>query len=229
MVVGNGMMAEAFSTFRDNNRVVIFASGVSNSLEKDPVAFIREKNLLLRTHEENAEKLLVYFGTCSVDDPDRRDTPYVRHKLEMEELLANSAGSWMVLRLPLAIGPGHRGPTLAQYLYERISRGEPFDIWAKTTRYPIDVIDVFSIASRFIADRSLWNRRINVAFRAFPILDFVRAMEQIVGKSANCTLVQKGQPYEISCPEVSTLAGQLDLDFSDQYLHKVLARYFGTR
>ena len=118
MVVGNGMMAEAFSTFRNNDRVVIFASGVSNSLEKDPVAFIREKNLLLRTREENAEKLLVYFGTCSVDDPDRRDTPYVRHKLEMEELLANSAGSWMVLRLPLAIGPGHRGPTLAQYLYE---------------------------------------------------------------------------------------------------------------
>jgi hypothetical protein len=43
MVVGDGMMTEAFSAFRDNAEVVIFASGVSNSLEIDPAAFHREK------------------------------------------------------------------------------------------------------------------------------------------------------------------------------------------
>ena len=228
MVVGEGMMAQAFSEFSDDHRVVIFASGVSNSLETDPSAFAREKSLLLRTRAESPDKLLVYFGTCSVDDPDRRDTSYVVHKREMESLLVGSRSPWMVLRLPLAIGPGHRGPTLAQFLYERISRGEHFEVWANATRYPIDVADVFRIAPHFINDAAMWNRRISVALRAFPVPEFVRVMERIVGKSAVCELVPKGRHYEVACPEVSAIATDLNLDLSDQYLERVLLKYFGS-
>ena len=126
----------------------------------------------------------------------------------------------------LAIGPGHRGPTLAQFLYERISRGEPFEVWAHATRYPIDVVDAFRIASRFVEDPSMWNRRINVALRAFPVLDFVHIMERIVGKAAVYTLVPKGRHYEVSCPEVAAVAKGLNLDFSDRYLDRVLRSYF---
>ena len=220
------MMARAFVAFERDPRVVIFASGVSDSLETNPTAFARERELLQRTRAEHPDALLVYFGTCSVYDPDRRDTPYVRHKLEMESFLEASPGPWLVLRLPLALGHGHRGHTLGRFLYEHIQREEPFEVWAGSTRYPIDVEDVLRIAKRLMAEQSNWNRRINVALRAFSVLDFVRVMEAITGKSARYSLLPKGQHYEVDCPEINRLASQLQLDLSASYLERVLRKYF---
>lgn len=226
MVVGDGMMAKAFSVFAPRNDVVVFASGVSDSTETRQAAFEREGALLARTRAAHPDALVLYFGTCSVADPDRRDTPYVRHKLAMEALLAAARGPWMVLRLPLAIGPGHRGNTLAKYLYERIVRGEPFEVWSRSMRYPIDVADVVAIAERLVADRASWNRPINVALRRFAVLDFVRALEAISGRKAVYNLVDKGAGYEVACPEVQRLAGELALDYSEVYLERVLRKYF---
>lgn len=229
MIVGSGMMARAFAAFGPDPRTLIFASGVSNSLEADPAAFRRERDLLERTRAAHPEALLVYFGTCSVHDPDRRDTPYVRHKLAMESLLERLGGDWMVLRLPLAIGPSHRSPTLAQFLHDRISRGEPFEVWANAIRYPIDVDDARRIAERLVADPAARNRRIEVALRPFPVSAFVRAMEAVVGKPARCSYTQRGEPYTLECPEATRLAAELGLDIGEGYLERVLGKYFAPR
>jgi nucleoside-diphosphate-sugar epimerase len=226
MVVGDGLMARAFSAFRDSTDVVIFASGVSNSRETSLVEFDRESELLKWTRTNNPGALMVYFGTCSIEDPEQRETPYVRHKVEMETMLAASAGPWLVLRVPLAIGRNPRSRTLAQFLHERISGGQPFEVWEGAARYPIDVDDVFRIGSRFIQDPVMWNRRINVALRPFPVRDFVRAMESIVGRKANYTVVPKGRHYKIECPEILQVASELNLDLGERYLERVLQKYF---
>jgi nucleoside-diphosphate-sugar epimerase len=226
VVIGGGMIAKAFMAYGESREVVIFASGVSNSLETSDAAFGREQALLEKVRAAQRQAFLVYFGTCSVDDPDRRATPYVQHKMRMEALLAGSSSPWMVLRLPLAIGPEHRSPTLANFLHDRIVRGEKFEVWARSSRYPIDIEDAFRLASRFIADRSLWRRTINIALRAFPVLDFVRVLERITGKRALYRLVEKGAHYDLRCPEVAKLASELELDFSPRYLERVLRRYF---
>jgi nucleoside-diphosphate-sugar epimerase len=226
MVVGDGMMARAFSAFRDRADVVIFASGVSNSLEIDPAAFDREMELLKRIRADNPGALLVYFGTCSVDDPERRDTPYVQHKLKMETMLSVSERPWLVLRVPLAIGRNPRSRTLAQFLHERTLSGQPFEVWEGAARYPIDVDDVFRIGSQFINDPAMWTRCINVALRAFPVRDFVRVMEGIIGRKANYALVRKGQHYKLDCPEILQVASELNLDLSERYLERVLHKYF---
>lgn len=220
------MMAKAFSAFRGRTDVVIFASGVSNSLETDPAAFKRERELLQDVRKGHPGALLVYFGTCSVDDPERRDTPYVQHKLGMEALLAESRGAWLVLRIPLAIGRNPGSRTLAQFLHERIARGEPFEVWEGAARFPVDVDDVFRIGSRFIDDPAMWRRCINVALRQFPVLDFVRVLEEIVGRKANYSLARKGQRYELDCPEILQIAEELGLDLTEGYLAKVLHKYF---
>lgn len=226
MVVGAGLIAKAFSDFAPRKDVVIFASGVSDSMETRADAFDRERELLERTRAVHSEALLVYFGTCSVADPDRRATPYVQHKLAMEASLASGTRPWMVVRLPLAIGPVHRSPTLANFLHERIVRGEPFEVWSRSTRYPLDVEDAVRITGRFIADCALWGRPLNVALRAFPVLDFVRVLETIAGKRARYTCVEKGAHYEVRCPELVRLARELDLDTSPRYLELVLRKYF---
>ena len=226
MVVGDGLIAQAFAALAPRRDVVIYASGVSDSTETRAEAFERERALLAKTRAENPRALLVYFSTCSVDDPDRRPTPYVQHKLAMEAQLAAAPGPWMVLRLPLAIGPVHRSPTLANFLHDRIVRGEAFEVWSRSMRYPIDVDDVVRIASRFIAERAYWRRTINIALRAFTVLDFVRVLESITGKRAAYTLVEKGAHYDVPCPEVARLASELELDLSPHYLERILRKYF---
>ena len=64
MIVGNGLIANLFRE-NDSENVVFFASGVSNSLETDKSAFLREENLLRKTLEENPEKIFIYFSTVS--------------------------------------------------------------------------------------------------------------------------------------------------------------------
>lgn len=226
MVVGNGMIAQAFASFATRPDVVVFASGVSDSLETRESAFARERALLQRTRAEHPQALLLYFSTCSVDDPDRRDTPYVRHKLAMEALVRAAPGPWLVLRLPLAIGRGHRGNTLARFLHERISRGERFEVWKCSTRYPIDVEDVVRIVGRLVADPAMRRRTVNVALRPYAVLDFVRALERIVGKPARYELVDRGAHYDVQCPEIEALRGELGLDASEAYLERVLRKYF---
>ena len=65
MIIGNGLIA---NLFRENDRenVVFFASGVSNSLETEKSAFLREENLLRNTSQKILKKsssifLLVVF------------------------------------------------------------------------------------------------------------------------------------------------------------------------
>jgi nucleoside-diphosphate-sugar epimerase len=226
VVIGNGMMAQAFRAFGSRRDVVVFASGVSDSTETSAAAFAREAELLRQTRAAYPEALLVYFGTCSVEDADRRETPYVRHKLAMESLVAAAGHAWIVFRLPLALGPIHRSPTLANFLHGKIARGESFEIWGRSTRYPIDVEDVVRIVSRLIADRSMWRHKINVALRSFHVIDFVRILERITGRSAVYQMVEKGAHYELRCPEVAALAEAMGLDRSEAYLERVLRKYF---
>lgn len=75
MIVGNGLIASAFSSyFRDDPNVVVFASGVSNSRECRGEAFQRERQMLMDALR--LEKFMLYFSTCSVNDPELLDTPY---------------------------------------------------------------------------------------------------------------------------------------------------------
>lgn len=228
MVVGGGMIATAFSKFDSDDRVLIFASGVSNSLESDPAAFAREKRLLLEVGGEHTDKLFVYFGTCSVCDPDRRATPYVEHKLEMESIVAQTLPHWMIIRLPLAVGPAHHATTLASAFHDRISTGQSFEVWQGATRYPIDVADAVRIVGRFVSDNGMWNKKINVALRSFPVLEFVREIEKIVGQPGNYKLVPKGRDYEIPTPEVLSVAREMGLDYGDHYLRRVLRKYYSN-
>jgi nucleoside-diphosphate-sugar epimerase len=115
---------------------------------------------------------------------------------------------------------------LATAFYDRISSGEPFEVWEGTTRYPIDVTDVVRIVTRFLSDSSMWNRKINVALRSFSVLEFVKEIEKIVGKAANYELVPKGQEYKIPTPEILSLAKEMGLDYSENYLSRVLRKYY---
>src|SRR5438477_266860 len=55
MVIGNGMVAKRFESYKTNDQFLIFASGVSNSKNINHAAYERELTLLKNAIEENQE------------------------------------------------------------------------------------------------------------------------------------------------------------------------------
>jgi len=115
MIIGTGLIAQAFiQHFEDDPNVIIFASGVSNSRENRSQAFLRERQMLIEAL--SFQKMLVYFSTCSVCDPELQTSPYVMHKKEMEVFVAHSAKDYAIFRLPQVVGETPNPNTLTNYL-----------------------------------------------------------------------------------------------------------------
>jgi len=128
MVIGKGMIAKAFSNYMDKKDVAIFASGVSNSLERNEREFQREKDLLCKVINDSHDKLLVYFSTCSVYDSSVNKTPYVRHKLKMESIIAENVEQFNLFRLPQVVGKTS-SQTLVKVFFDKIQSEERFELW----------------------------------------------------------------------------------------------------
>src|SRR5690606_20766753 len=105
MIIGRGLIASIFTHY-DQDDLMIFASGVSNSLEVSAAEFEREKSLLINTLNTYSDKKIIYFSTCSICDPSKKESPYVLHKLAMEQLIEEHAESYIVLRIGNVVGHG---------------------------------------------------------------------------------------------------------------------------
>ena len=78
MIIGSGLLAKAFTNkFSQRDDICIYAAGVSNSACSDEREFARERQLLNEALQTKAGEVdaFVYFGTCSVGDPDTQNTP----------------------------------------------------------------------------------------------------------------------------------------------------------
>lgn len=228
MLIGSGLLAHAFSNaYLQNEDVCIYAAGVSNSSCTDMHEFARERQRLADALRQTMHvDAFVYFGTCSVADPEIRNTPYVQHKLAMEQIVCNHPKS-LILRLPQVAGKTSNPHTLLNYLYARISRSESFNLWSKAKRNIIDVVDVTTIAQQLIANNSARNIIVNIAnVINYPMMDIITAMEYVVGKSAVYEVVECGSEYLIDTTAILPVQQKAGVKFGDDYLEKVIGKYY---
>jgi len=229
MLIGSGLLARAFApiSYR-NERMCIYAAGVSNSGCKDQHEFAREEvRLRDALHRNKGAELFVYFGTCSAIDPASRDTAYVQHKLAMESLVV-SHPSYMILRLPQVAGKTPNPHTLLNFLYARISRSEAFTLWSKARRNIIDIDDIVFIARQLIDDCSQRNVTQNIANPvSYGMRDIVQAMERVVGKPAVFDVADKTSEYVIDISGINQILRNLQIGFGSDYLENILRKYYG--
>ncbi|MEO8332991.1 MAG: NAD-dependent epimerase/dehydratase family protein [Gallionella sp.] len=229
MLIGSGLLARAFApTFSLRGDVCIYAAGVSNSACTDTQEFARERQRLAGALQQAGQAdAFVYFGTCSVADPEASDTPYVQHKLAMERLVS-SHPRHLILRLPQVAGKTPNPHTLLNYLYARISRSEAFRLWRNARRNIIDVDDVVAISSRLIADPAVRNIMLNIANPvSYPMADIVGAIEKAVGKRAIYEVVERGSDYPIDTRAILPTLSAAGVKFGDDYLDRVIGKYYG--
>jgi hypothetical protein len=230
VIVGSGLLAHAFDgEFSRRSDICIYTAGVSNSNCVDPNEFTRERKRLEEAlRQANGLDAFVYFGTCSVADPMVRDTPYVQHKLAMEDIVRMHPRN-LVLRLPQVAGKTQNPHTLLNYLYARIVRGEVFNLWSGAKRNIIDVFDVAALAKSIISDHSMRDTVLNVANIAnYPVVDIVSVMERVIGKNAHYHLIDRRSEYSIDIDALMPFVRKAGIAFEDDYLFKVIEKYYGN-
>src|SRR6202012_5726548 len=88
-IIGSGLIARAFAPHADAlPNVCVYAAGVSNSSCTDPREFEGERERLRAAMAKLPDTaLLLYFSTCSINDPALQDSRYVVHKRAMESVV----------------------------------------------------------------------------------------------------------------------------------------------
>lgn len=177
MVIGNGLIASAFSQYKNDDNIIIFASGVSNSSTNKSEEFEREINLLKRYLIK--DKKLIYFSTCSITDNSKK-SDYINHKIFMEYFIKNNHNNYIIFRLPIVVGKCNNKNTFFNNIREKILNKETIMIYKNLTRYLIDIDDLSNILPNIINSVSR-NLTIDTCFNNnLNILDIVNIMEDIL-------------------------------------------------
>jgi len=231
MIIGSGLLAKAFaSRYKDRDDVCIYAAGVSNSGCTDANEFDREKDRLQQAiASSQKETVFVYFSTCSIYDEELSDSPYVRHKLAMEALVAKKSNH-LIFRLPQVAGKTPNPHTLLNFLYARITRSEKFHIWKNAQRNVIDVDDAASISDVFINDPAVRDAIVNIANpENYSVLDIVMMFESVLHKKAICDYEDKGDEYAIDVCQMQSIICKSGVVFDGSYLNKIISKYYAYK
>ncbi|MBO9692902.1 NAD-dependent epimerase/dehydratase family protein [Chryseobacterium sp.] len=221
MIIGNGILANAVR-FYDKEDVIFFASGVSNSLEKDPVQFEREISLLKSVISQFPDKKLIYFSTCSIYDPSKTDSPYVIHKLAIEKIIAEQCPNFIIFRVGNAVGRGGNPNTLINFLKNSIMSENKLTIHSNARRILIGTDDIASFVGKYINDFN--NEIINLAYPyQYSLPEILSQLEDHLGKKADYESINEGSFYNI---EFNRLTEDFFTELSpDEYLKKLYLSY----
>lgn len=223
MIIGKGLIATQFIE-EDREDVIFFASGVSNSSETRKEEFLREQLLVEETLEKNPNKLFVYFSTCSIYDSSKYNSPYVLHKLHMEEIIKEYASKYLILRVSNAVGKGGNPNLLMNYIYSQISSDKELIIHQNATRNLIDVEDVKNITLSYLKNND-FNKIVNVAYiENFYIQEIVEAFEENLKLKSNKVIEDKGEHYSIDVRELNYIFNALN---KQKYLNQIINKYYG--
>lgn len=227
MVIGNGMIAKRFVSYRDIEEIVIFASGVSDSGNTDAAAFERELNLILESAEKYSGKLFVYFSTCSIYDHSMLHSPYVCHKLKMEDVIMKHCKRFMIFRITNPIGYSNNTHTIVNYFIKNIIEKHPFEVWEKASRNIIDLDDMYLVCNEILQQDMFTNSIINIANpKNYSVQYIIQCIEKHFGINGNYSLAAKGGGPIIDTGSVNSLYAAFNIHFEEDYLPNLLKKYF---
>lgn len=221
MILGNGLIANALKKI-DTDDSLFFASGVSNSLETRSTEFEREFSLLKNSIEKHPGYRLVYFSTLSINDQSKQDSPYILHKLQLENYIKKNIGNYSILRIGNIVGNGGNPNTLFNFLKAQISQGNSFTIHQRARRLLLDIDDVSKFLQTHCED--LNNQTTNFAYPYyFDLKEIVHALESQMQKKAKYVKTDEGDFYKVDFDETANnFFTGID---ADEYL-KILAEKY---
>jgi len=231
-IIGSGFLASSFkkyeNLFKELN-ICIYAAGVSNSLCQDSDLFEKDKNRLANFSKQIDKKnTILYFSTCSIDDPSRNNNEYIKNKLIIENFIKLNFEKYLIIRLPEVIGYTKNENTLIKFLFNKIKNKQTFNLWNKATRSVIDIEDVIKILIDLLSNKKPVNKIINIANPIkYSSIQIVNTLEQLILTKAKYNLINQGDlNWKIDVSQISNSIKNCKIDFNNDYLKKVLEKYY---
>ena len=196
MIVGNGLIANSIRTC-DREDVILFASGVSNSVNPSQSDFEREE-MMLREHLQKDFECLVYFSTVSIEDPSMQSKAYIQHKKRMEELIKGFGKSYVILRLPNMLCVNGNPNTLVPYFNKAIKNGDKVTILDNAHRYLLTREQLCEMVNQILSSKvrdCLINGIQNEPTR---VLDIYKRMLEALSAKPNYEIQPGGENYKIN-------------------------------
>ncbi len=219
MIIGNGMIARAMKGV-DDDRLLIFASGVSNSSEIRRSEFARELNLLISKITENPEKKLLYFSTASIYDLSKKNSKYTEFKLQIEAYIQENVKNYIILRVGNVISSGGNANTMINFFKYAINNDIEFNLSVDAIRYFIDIEDVRKF---ILLNERKFNNQVVDLYYPYPILvlEIVKILEDVLSKKATYRLIKSNSEYRHNIPLYLKEYFRED----NQYINKAIKKY----
>lgn len=228
MIIGNGLIANRFIEYAHNDKFLIFASSHSNSKLPNSEYDI-EVNNVEKALKENPNLFFVFFSTTSIYDSEEAQSSYVISRLKTEDKIKKNAKNYLIIRVPQLVGQVD-DDTLINFLINKISNNEKFDLWNSAARNILDIDDLFFITDKILREKLFSNQIINISNpENVKVSDLVGTLETFLGKKANYKLVSKGNNYTIEIDQIRPIILDLGLRFGDDYLERTISKYYNYR
>jgi len=225
MVIGNGLLSNAFSKYKLNEEILVFASGVSNSSSNNQQEFGRELSLLDTILKSQTR--LIYFSTISIYDPDLKDNLYINHKRKIESIIRESSNDYLIFRLPILVGHTKNPFTLCNHIANQINSNKPIKIFKNACRYLIDVDDLSLILPIFIENKSYINITIDVNYNnQITMENLVAIFENLLRKKIEKIYFNRGGCYK-SDNRLFLAEAQKQISLENpNYISECIAKYY---
>jgi nucleoside-diphosphate-sugar epimerase len=222
-VIGSGLIATAFLNSNIDYKGTIFASGVSNSKEIREGSFQREADLL--EHWLVKSKSIIYFSTCSVEDPYVKHSKYVQHKVAMENMVLEKPSSY-VIRLPQVVGKSSNKNTVIGYLAHHIYSQIMYDLYQGAVRNLIDIDDVVILIQNLLSggySKGLYSFVMPVDF---SIEKIVAILERVLNKKSKHNVIQGNCFHYSASLFVKMAIKKKILECDEHYLDFIIEKYY---
>lgn len=231
-VIGSGFIAKNFlkkEKYLLKKDVCIYASGVSNSVSST-ISQYKKEIIKLKHFKKKMEKknIIIYFSTCSIYDPFRKNKSYIKHKLFMERMLKKEFKRFIIIRLPEVVGKSSNKYTLVNFLSDKIKKSDKFKLWPNASRNLIDIKDVVHIVLKIVQSNKFTNKTINIFNpKMCNVLQIVECFERIYKKKGNYTLINnQKRKWKIKYSKINKKNINFNYRFKQNYLYRILNNYY---
>ena len=229
MIIGNGLIAQFFKNdFSQSEKIILFASGVSDSQCKDQTQFKREEKLL-NQYLNDIEKvhLFIYFSTISIYDPSRNLSLYVKHKLKMESLILNYPKTKIFRIGQVASKSLGNNNNLLNFINNAMNENKKIELWGNSYRSIIDIKDVVNIIKHIITKSNIRSKIINISNpHLYSMIEIIKTFEKIKNHKAKYILLNKGEVYRFNTGHIDSIIFDCKINFNEMYLEKVIRKYY---
>ena len=221
-IIGSGFLAKKFKKnlldYKKYN-VSIYASGISNSLEKNKKNLKKEIDKIKEFLKSNT-KQIIYISTYSILDKSRKNKPYVKNKIIIENIIRRSKNTYLIIRLPEIIGKNKNPNTLTNFFFEKINNDKPFFLFKNTKRNILDVDDAIKKSIVLIKKYYKKQKTVNLLNRTFyKSEEIVKTFEKILQKKALYKEKKFSKNY-------FNLKNSYFISSNKHYLIKILKKYY---